>query len=84
MTKEFEINLSDISSYRKSIGENQATFWKRFGTTQSGGSRYEQGREMPLSTATLIVLHTLNIVSDEDLAMASQIIGNQVGVENAI
>lgn len=32
---------------RKSLGLNQSTFWGRIATTQSGGSRYESGREIP-------------------------------------
>ena len=32
---------------RTKLGVNQAEFWKYLGVTQSGGSRYESGRNMP-------------------------------------
>lgn len=38
---------TELKAIRKKIGLNQATFWQRFGITQSGGSRYESGREVP-------------------------------------
>lgn len=40
---------------RKKLGLNQAEFWGRVGTTQSGGSRYESGRDIP--DAVLMLLH---------------------------
>lgn len=36
-----------IQSFRRKNGMNQATFWSRLGVTQSGGSRYENGRSIP-------------------------------------
>ena len=32
---------------RKNLGLSQAEFWSRIEVTQSGGSRYENGRTMP-------------------------------------
>jgi DNA-binding transcriptional regulator YiaG len=32
---------------RKSLGLNQTEFWGRIEVTQSGGSRYENGRPLP-------------------------------------
>ena len=37
----------DALKLRKSLGLNQAAFWGRIEVTQSGGSRYENGRSMP-------------------------------------
>lgn len=37
----------EAKAVRKSLGLNQSTFWGRIATTQSGGSRYESGREIP-------------------------------------
>jgi hypothetical protein len=37
----------DPLKLRKSLGLNQADFWGRLAVTQSGGSRYENGRPMP-------------------------------------
>lgn len=41
---------------RKKLGMNQSDFWERVGVTQSGGSRYESGREIPKTVATLLVI----------------------------
>jgi hypothetical protein len=35
---------------------NQTTFWKGLQTTQSGGSRYESGRNIPASVRALVIL----------------------------
>jgi transcriptional regulator with XRE-family HTH domain len=32
---------------RRRLGMNQEQFWTQIGVTQSGGSRYESGRDMP-------------------------------------
>jgi DNA-binding transcriptional regulator YiaG len=37
----------DPRKLRVSLGLNQANFWERILVTQSGGSRYENGRKMP-------------------------------------
>jgi hypothetical protein len=38
----------DSRKLRHSLKLNQAEFWGRLEVTQSGGSRYEHGRPMPL------------------------------------
>lgn len=40
-------SLSDVRALRESLGLNQSSFWSKFGVTQSGGSRYENGRNIP-------------------------------------
>lgn len=37
----------EIRTLRNKLGLNQSEFWKFFMTTQSGGSRYESGRDIP-------------------------------------
>jgi len=37
-------NPGDI---RRKLSLNQSEFWGKIGVTQSGGSRYESGRNMP-------------------------------------
>jgi transcriptional regulator with XRE-family HTH domain len=37
----------DPRKLRVSLGLNQSEFWERILVTQSGGSRYENGRTMP-------------------------------------
>lgn len=51
-----ELDFDKIIWYRRSIGLNQSDFWKLFGVTQSGGSRYENGRAIPASTKLLLQL----------------------------
>jgi transcriptional regulator with XRE-family HTH domain len=41
---------------RQKLGLNQDEFWQKIGVTQSGGSRYEAGREMPKPVAELLRL----------------------------
>ena len=43
-----------IKALRKSMNLRQGEFWGRIGVTQSGGSRYESGRNIPLSTLMLV------------------------------
>ncbi|MGL4994665.1 MAG: helix-turn-helix domain-containing protein [Deefgea sp.] len=43
---------------RKQLGMNQHEFWSKIGVTQSGGSRYESGRNMPKPVQELLrVVH---------------------------
>ena len=64
-----------IKQLRKSRRESQAKFWKRFGVTQSRGSRFEQGLEIPVSIAILIKLYLEGKVSDSDLWQARRSAG---------
>lgn len=70
-TKTVKLNLNDILAYRKSLGENQNVFWQRFGVTQSGGSRYESGRNIPRPVRLLITLYAAGKIGDEDLKVAA-------------
>lgn len=69
-----KLDSKSITAYRNALGMNQSRFWNLFGATQSGGSRYEAGREIPDSTAMLLILHSLNILGDDDLKMAIGIV----------
>lgn len=75
MAKQAKIDLSNPVALRKKAGENQATYWRKFGVTQSGGSRYEQGRNIPSPTKLLMALHASGKVSDDDLAHARAVAG---------
>lgn len=70
MAKQAKIDLSKPAELRKKSGENQGAYWRRYGITQSGGSRYEQGRKIPSPAKILMVLHVSGKVSDADLALA--------------
>ena len=44
------------SPSRRKLGLNQQQFWSKVGVTQSGGSRYESGRNMPRPVQQLLRL----------------------------
>lgn len=46
----------DAREIRRKLGMNQEQFWSRLGVTQSGGSRYEGGRNMPRPVRQLLRL----------------------------
>jgi len=53
-------SLEDIDprEIRRQRGLNQTAFWSKIGVTQSGGSRYESGRNMPKPVRELLrVVH---------------------------
>lgn len=52
----------DAREIRRKLGMNQQQFWSRLGVTQSGGSRYESGRNMPRP-----VQHLLRLVHVEQI-----------------
>ena len=53
----------------------QSAFWQRFGITQSGGSRYESGRDLPNPAKMLLTLYLSGTVTDEDLTAARKAAG---------
>lgn len=73
-SKPTKLSFSNLVDYRKSRGLNQANFWKKLGITQSGGSRYESGRNVPNPVKLLLALVELGIVTDESLDKASKVI----------
>ncbi len=46
----------DAREIRRKTGMNQQQFWARLGVTQSGGSRYESGRNIPRPVQQLLRL----------------------------
>ena len=46
----------DARGIRQRLGLNQDEFWTAIGVTQSGGSRYEAGRDMPKPVRELLRL----------------------------
>src|SRR5262245_42216874 len=53
--KLFNFSL-DPKEIRRKLGLNQQEFWTKIGVTQSGGSRYESGRDMPKPVRELLRL----------------------------
>ena len=52
---------------RRNLNINQQIFWKPLGVTQSGGSRYEAGRRMPLPVEKLLELVYVKGVDPQQL-----------------
>ncbi len=46
----------DVREIRHKLGMNQSQFWSKIGVTQSGGSRYESGRNIPRPVQALLRL----------------------------
>lgn len=46
----------DTRKIRHDLGMNQQQFWSPLGITQSGGSRYESGRNIPKAVLELVRL----------------------------
>lgn len=61
-----------LRKYRRTQRESQSQFWSRFGVTQSRGSRFEMGTEMPRSVAILLKLYLGGVITDSDLAWQTQ------------
>ncbi|MDT8364506.1 MAG: helix-turn-helix domain-containing protein [Nitrosomonas sp.] len=63
---------------RLKLGLNQQEFWSKVGVTQSGGSRYESGREIPKAVRELVrLVHIdgvdLTKIKRDDLAVAAML-----------
>lgn len=52
---------------RRKLGLNQQQFWSKVGVTQSGGSRYESGRNMPKPVRELLRLVHIEQVDIEHI-----------------
>jgi len=50
------IEKIEAREIRRKLGLNQQQFWSKIGVTQSGGSRYESGRNMPKPVRELLRL----------------------------
>lgn len=72
MAKNRILDATALMNSRRASKLNQTDYWRRFGVTQSGGSRYESGRVIPLPTAMLIWLRESGRVDERDLAEAQK------------
>jgi DNA-binding transcriptional regulator YiaG len=70
MARKKKLDFGSIQADRIKEGVNQKEFWARYGVTHSGGSRYENGRNIPKPLALLLYLHRSGKVTDKDLADA--------------
>jgi transcriptional regulator with XRE-family HTH domain len=67
---------SEPREIRRKLGLNQQQFWSKIGVTQSGGSRYESGRNMPRPVRELLrLVHVEKVdiqhVKREDVEIAN-------------
>jgi len=62
-----DFNPETLREYRRARRESQGCFWSRFGVTQSRGSRFEMGTEIPLPVAILLRLYLDGVITDIDL-----------------
>ena len=69
-----KLDLKNLTDYRKKLGINQSIFWSGIGVTQSGGSRYESGRNLPKPVALLLTLRETGKVSQKDIDTAAALI----------
>ena len=65
----------DVREIRRKLGLNQSLFWSKIGVTQSGGSRYESGRNIPRPVQALLrLVHVeqvdINKVKKDDVDVA--------------
>ena len=65
----------DPREIRRKLGLNQQQFWSKIGVTQSGGSRYESGRNIPRPVQALLrLVHVeqidINKVKKDDVDVA--------------
>lgn len=64
------LNRHQLLEQRKQRGESQERFWRRFGVTQSSGSRFEAGESMPAPVALLLFLYLSEAIDDTHLERA--------------
>jgi predicted transcriptional regulator len=55
-TAKMNDKINEPRDIRRKLGLNQQQFWSEIGVTQSGGSRYESGRNMPRPVRELLRL----------------------------
>jgi len=65
--KRVRISEKMLRELRLARNESQSRFWGRFGVTQTRGSRFELGQEIPLPVGILIRLYFDGVISDGDL-----------------
>lgn len=67
-----EIDNNFIQGYRRRVRESQKVFWARFGVTQSRGSRFELGANIPKPVMILLRLYFEARITDDDITSVSQ------------
>lgn len=63
-----DIDNAFIQAYRRKVKESQKVFWSRFGVTQSRGSRFELGANIPKPVMILLRLYFEARINDDDIS----------------
>lgn len=66
--------LRNPKALRTGSGLNQTDFWRKYGATQSAGSRYESGRPVGVPIQILMVLEALGQVDQAHLVEAVRLV----------
>jgi hypothetical protein len=66
--------LRNPKALRTASGLNQTDFWRKYGATQSAGSRYESDRPVGIPTQILMVLEALGYVDQRHLVEAVRLV----------
>ncbi|MGH8752038.1 MAG: helix-turn-helix domain-containing protein [Burkholderiales bacterium] len=79
--------ITNPRQLRRSMGLNQQQFWNKIGVTQSGGSRYENGRDIPRPVKELLrLVHVkkidVNKIQKEDYQIIRYMKASQPGLYN--
>ena len=74
--------IENVRDIRKKKGLNQIDFWKQVGVTQSGGSRYESGRNMPKAVRELIRIIHIEGIDLENIKTKDLRAGQNLKKEN--
>ena|ERR1700737_2461021 len=69
---ELEIDNAFVQAYRRRVKESQKVFWSRFGVTQSRGSRFELGANIPKPVMLLLRLYFAERITDNDISSVAQ------------
>lgn len=60
--------MLNVKSFRMQLKMTQTDFWLKLGVTQSGGSRYETGRAMPVQVAELLRIVYVEKIEISDIS----------------
>jgi len=69
-----ELQPHELRKFRRKKRESQGHFWSRFGVTQSRGSRFEKGAEIPRPVAILLELYFKGVLTDGDLGKGPKLV----------
>lgn len=72
MSASKQIEKIDPREIRRRLGLNQQQFWSQVGVTQSGGSRYESGRNIPKPVKELVRLVFVEEIKVQEIRKEDQ------------